>query len=207
MSRIHGHTTPEVREAIIKLEDRVRSTVDMGDLLDLAQLYFEPAHRDDQAAAICELVLALDPGNSRAQVGVAYAAIHNEMTEAALRQAVDLLEEACDDPNAAGVANMLLAEALEDLGELTAERKTRLLELSVAAEPGWVANRRRLARTYAQLGRCEEAKQEMSMALRNLVPEDAYLSPLEESFHTCFTGRTESSAELTRERDQLCRQR
>jgi hypothetical protein len=97
----------------------------------------------------------------------------------------------------------LLAEALDDLGGLSSADRVALLERSVEADPGWVTNRRWLAREYMLAGRLGDSLRQMDSALGNLLSDPDELSPLEESYHMCFTGKTESRIQLLAEREAL----
>jgi hypothetical protein len=199
----HGHATPLERAAVLAAEERAGRVGDVRSWLDLAQLYIEPEHREEEANTIFRYVLSSDSMNVHAVMGMAFLAIHSVMTEEFLREAVALLEGVLDLPGASGGIGLLLAEALDDLGGLSSADRVALLERSVQADPGWVTNRRWLAREYMLAGRLSDSLRQMDSALGNLLSDPDELSTLEESYHMCFTGKTESRIQLLADREAL----
>jgi len=162
--------------------------------LDLAQVLLEPAHREDEAFAIYESLLAENPNDADAAIGASYVHIHTFMAKANLRMAVDLLSRVLDQEAAAGRAEMLLAEVLGDLGELDSERNIALLQRSVARAPSWSRNHLLLAVAYRDAGMMPEARLHIGLAIQNRLAVGRPLTLVETSFEDCYTGRRASDS-------------
>jgi Tfp pilus assembly protein PilF len=191
-----GHPTKAQLARIAKLEAAVKRETSRHVLLEFAQLLLEPAHRDDEAFAIYESLLARDAMDADAAVGAAYVHIHTFMEEENLRLAVGLLHRVLDQDAAAARGEMLLAEALEDLGELSDIQRIQMLEASVERAPGWSRNHLLLALAYRDAGDIERARIQMAAAVANRFPSGAGLTLVEASFEECYTGRLGSASFL-----------
>lgn len=186
-----GHATPEELKKVARLEALLdRATSPLRDLIELAQLYLEPCHREADAISLLEQVLARDPNHAGGKFWLAYCYVRFRMDEASVRRAVRLLETIDENvPPYAGAARMLLAEALEDVGALTLEKDIQLLEESVALEPAWPRNRRHLALAYERVGRLGEAESQIREALARIGELDERLSSAQHHFEEAITGR------------------
>jgi tetratricopeptide (TPR) repeat protein len=200
---MYGHASDREREAIYEFEERASATGSVADLLKLAQVYVEPAHEEQLAIPLLEQILDREPSNAVAKLWLAYCGIHFLMDEASLRRAVRLLESIIDSRSQLdGAARMLLAEVLEDLGELTPTRKTELLEASVRLQPDWVFNRVRLGRAYRAQGRLAEGKEHFQVALSNLTTESSEWDLAARAFESSITGRLADRKQLEQEAKQ-----
>jgi thioredoxin-like negative regulator of GroEL len=162
----------------------------IDDILELAQLYIEPCHREGDAIALFEAVLERDPQNSVARLWISHCCLHYLMESKALRRAAALLASIIStDSDSAGAAYWLLAQVLDDLGELSVERRIELLEASVACEPAWVLNRQSLASAYEEAGDLPAAIAQIRQALANVGREDPSWRPARKNFERSITGR------------------
>ena len=188
---MNGHAGNEEIEVVRRLESRMElGSSSINDLLELAQLYIEPVHREAEAIAILEAVLKRDPDNSFAKFWLAYCCLHYLMDPAAIRKAKELLESVIQaDPQHAGAAYMLLAEVLEEEGNLPVDQKIEMLEKSVALEPDWVFNRQSLAWAYRQTGKFSKALEQIEKALSNVTQPDPSWSITRRNFEESITGR------------------
>jgi tetratricopeptide (TPR) repeat protein len=193
-----GHATPEEQEEINRQEAYLKEEdAPVEHLVELGVLYIEPYHRVADAIAVFERVLERVPRNIDARFWLAYCCVHYLMDDAALRKAVGLLEAIIQhEPAGSGHAYLLLAEALEDQGRLSADDKIRLLEASVKCEPEWVYNRQSLAWVYRDTGRFEEALIQIEKALDNIREPDSSWSPAVRRFEQMVTGRNSSPSRL-----------
>jgi tetratricopeptide (TPR) repeat protein len=189
---MNGHATDEDMKIVRQLESKLDlGSSPLDDLLELGQLYIEPCHREGEAMRIFEAVLARDPNNADAKFWLAYCCLHYLMDPAALRRAAILLESLIQtSPKLAGAAYMLLAEVLDEEGNLTVDRKIELLEKSVALEPGWVHNRESLAWAYMEAGRFADALEQINRALTNVVTPTPDWKITIRNFEESITGRT-----------------
>lgn len=187
-----GHASAEELELVRRLEstvDPVAGPVD--DLLELAQLYIEPCHREADAIRLLEAALRRDPDDARARFWLAYCCLHYLMDPDALRRAAALLGPVIEkDPQRAGAALMLLAEILEEQGALPLDRRIALLEASVRSEPEWVHNRQSLAWAYKEAGRLSDALAQIRAALTNIASPDPAWTVTRRNFEESITGRT-----------------
>lgn len=153
----YAHATPEEIEIIRDLEARTdAATSPLDQVVQLAQIYIEPAHRTERAVSLLETVLSRDPEHPAASYWWADCAIRFLMDEDSLQRATRLLEYALrSETPYAGAGYMLLAEALHDLETLSLPREIELYEESVLREPGWVNNRRYLALAYERPVGCQ----------------------------------------------------
>ena len=186
-----GHANEEEIQVVQQLESSIDfDTSPINDLLELGQLYIEPCHREGEAIAIFEAVLRRDPRNAHAKFWLAYCCLHYLMDPDSLRRAADLLESVIqEDPQHAGAAYMLLAEVLDEAGNLPLNRKLQLLEASVHREPGWVFNRQSLAWAYTEAGRYSDALAQLRIALANVTKADPSWSISTRNFEESITGR------------------
>jgi tetratricopeptide (TPR) repeat protein len=191
-----SHATQAELAELERLEAAVKSNDDRQLKLDLAQLLIEPAHRDDEAFKIYESILASDPWDAQAAVGAAYVHIHTFMAKENLLLAVSLLTQVLDRDGAAGRGEMLLAEALGDLGRLTDLERMQMLERSVERAPTWSKNHLLLALAYRDLGDRDRARIHITAAQANRLSSAAGLTLVEVSFEVCYTGRLGSAAFL-----------
>jgi hypothetical protein len=134
---MYVHASDKDREAMYGFEERASATGSVADLLKLAQVYIEPAHEEQLAISLLEQILAREPSNAPAKLWLAYCCIHYLLDQASLRRAVQLLEDVIDSQSGReAAAQVLLAEVLEDLGEIAPARKIELLEGSVRLTAG-----------------------------------------------------------------------
>ena len=186
-----GHESKEEAELIGRLEanlDLNQSPIE--DLLELGQLYIEPAHREDEAIRLFEAVLRRDPDNAAARFWLANIYLRYLMDQEALKRAVELLGPVLEDGSSyTGAAFMLLAEILEEPGDLPLERKIQLLEASAELEPEWVYNRQSLAWAYSEAGRFAEALAQLQRARANVIPPDPNWTLTRRNFEESVTGR------------------
>lgn len=202
-----GHGTPEVRALVVRLEQVIElEKSDVAEILELAQLYVEPCHREDRAIDLFEAVLKREPQNSIAKLWLAYCCIHYLMDAAALQRAHDVLKSILRDDPKNGAAYLLLAEVLQDLGDSSIQTRISLLESSVACEPTWVNNRHYLAWSYWKADRKPEAVQEMRQAVENVRSADPGWSITRENFEICITGRVCQQEYLESELDKMLRE-
>jgi len=189
---MNGHATDEDMKIVRQLESKIDlESSPLADLLELGQLYIEPCHREEEAMRIFEAVLARDPNNADAKFWLAYCCLHYLMVPAAIRRAAILLESVIQtNPERAGAAYLLLAEVLDEEGNLTVDRKIELLEKSVALEPTWVHNRESLAWAYMEAARFADALEQISKALTNVVTPNPEWSITTRNFEESITGRT-----------------
>jgi thioredoxin-like negative regulator of GroEL len=116
---------------------------------------------------------------------------HYMMDRAALVRAAALLESAsATGPRIAGAAYMVLKEVLEELGQLSLERKIALFESSVAYEPDWIQNRQHLAWAYVEAGRLEAGRAQLHRALSNATKPVRATTATERTFEELITGRS-----------------
>ncbi|MEK7528604.1 MAG: hypothetical protein AAB592_02475 [Patescibacteria group bacterium] len=140
----------------------------LNTLLELAQLYIEPCHRESDAIQLYETILKRDPQNSAAKFWLSYCCIWYLMDKDALKRAVALLENIiATDKNFSGAACILLAEAMGDLYNLPMEEKIKFLEASIQYEPNWVYNHLYLAWAYQAAKRYHDALNQTELALAN----------------------------------------
>ena len=202
-----GHTTPDVERRVTQLEQRIDpEKSDIADVLELAQLYVEPCHREDRAIALFDAVLRREPQNNTATVWLAYCCIHYLMDKAALRRAQDALTSILRADAQNGAAYLLLAEVLQDLGDPSIEKRISLLESSVACEPTWVNNRHYLAWGYWKAGRKAEGVAQMRQAIENIISADPGWSIQREYFEICITGRVSQPEYLKTELEKMVRE-
>lgn len=189
-----GHATPDELHAIETREATLdMATSPVGDLVELALLYLEPAHREADAIALLETVVARDPSHGQARVWLAWALLHFVMDGPSMTRAQELLTPLLDVEPYSGAAHMLLAEVRDEQGA-TVDARIRLLETSVAIEPDWVSNRHDLAWAYSEAGRHEEAATQLQAALHAIRPEDPRWTLVQRSFEESITGRTAAGA-------------
>ena len=192
---MNGHAESAERALIQELEaalDLDQSPID--DLLALGQLLIEPGHREAEAIPLFEAILARQPNDHRARYWIAYCLVHYLMDRAARQRAIALLKEITEagagerpEPAYAAAAYMLLAEAGAE--SLPVDERIRLLEASVAHEPGWVYNRQSLAWVYREAQRYEEALRELGRARDNVATVDPGWSAVRRNFEESITGR------------------
>ncbi|WP_433298173.1 tetratricopeptide repeat protein [Actinoplanes sp. CA-030573] len=192
MTDPYGHADAAALEAAARRE---------MSLLELAQLWIEPMHREDDAAELVETFLRVSPGNPRAVVLSAYLALHYWMDDEHLDAAADGLRDVLDRGAEVGAAAMLLDEILRQRGPDPADATVELLRRSVAAEPSWSLNHVRLARAYAARGDIAAARSEFDAAIANIL--DTVPDPVAESFHTLFTGCLNDRSRVVAERARL----
>jgi tetratricopeptide (TPR) repeat protein len=186
-----GHETAAEAALVKQMEAEIDpATSPTARVVELGQLYIEPCHREDRAIALFETVLGREPDNLAARYWLAYCLVHQRMDEASLRQSVEMLQGVVSASGSyAAAAGMLLAEALEELGELAQDEKIRLLEASVEREPGWVYNRQSLGWAYAEAGRLADARQQYDHALANVATPDPEWTSVKRHFEEAITGR------------------
>lgn len=187
-----GHATAEETARIRALEERAQSGVaSIEDLLDLGCLFIEPMHDSERAIACFETVLHLEPTCSLAKIWIAYCHLQYSMDNHSLGIGRQLLHEViASDPANRGAALMLSAEIGNASGEASKDEVIALLEASVAAEHGWVTNRIYLANRYASVGRPREADEQLTKALRHIIPEEPRWSSRRQLFEVFISGRT-----------------
>ena len=189
-----GHASIEEQREIESREARLdRASSPANEVLELALMYLEPAHREDEAIELLESIVAREPQHAEARLWLAYALLHFLMDRPALARANEVLATLRNDPVYAGAANMLLAEIGEEQHAELGER-IRFLEASVAAEPTWINNRHDLAMAYAEAGRVEEATAQLRVALENVRSEEAGWTRARRQYEESFTGRTAFAA-------------
>jgi tetratricopeptide (TPR) repeat protein len=195
-----GHETEIDAERLKLLEERMdpfKSPV--AELLGVVSLYLEPFHRYDSAAALLEKILAREPRNGFAEVLLAYCCINGFMDRASLNRAVGLTQSVIEhNDKYSGAALILLAEALDDLKEITLVGYANLLLDSIKLEPSWVFNHFDLAGCYRRQGQNAQALTELNLARNNiwLAPPD--MSPDVAFFESMITGRASDAAILER---------
>lgn len=191
-----GHATPdqmreiESREAILD-----PATGSIEDVVTLALLYAEPAHREDDAIALLETAVAREPGSADARIWLAYLLLHVRMDSAALTRAADVLEplRTSSSPRLSAAAHLLLAEIGDERGQVVGDR-IRLLEASIEQRPDWVSNRQDLAWAYSEVGRQADAAAQLRVALAAIIPADPAWSVGRREFEESITGRTGDGA-------------
>jgi tetratricopeptide (TPR) repeat protein len=184
-----GHATPD---QLADIEARIAAvnpaTSPAAELIDLALLLLEPAHREDVAINLLETLLGREPENGEARIWLAYALLHFRLDEAALRRAADLLTPLLNHPTHAAAAHLLLAEVRdEQVGDL--DERIALLERSVALAPDWVSNRQDLAWAYSEAGRQEDATAQLNQAIGAVRAADPSWSIQQREFEESITGR------------------
>jgi tetratricopeptide (TPR) repeat protein len=185
-----GHATPEQLSEIQARAALVNPATSPADeVIDLAVLFLEPAHREDAAISLLEALLGREPENAAARVWLAYALLHFRMDQAALDRATQLLIPLLDHPIYAGAAHLLLAEVRDEQGRDLAER-IGLLERSVALAPDWVSNRQDLAWAYSEAGRQEDAAAQLNQAITAVRAVDPSWGIQQREFEESITGRT-----------------
>ncbi len=97
---------------------------------------------------------------------------------------------------------MLLAEVLEDLGEIAPARKIELLEASVRLRPDWVFNRVRLGRAYRAQGRIAQGNEQFHVALKNVAMESSEWDLAARAAESSITGRLADRKQLEQEARQ-----
>jgi hypothetical protein len=198
-----GHADSSALLAAERLERALRADVDLQSLLDLAQLWIEPMHREEDAVALVAFVLQLFPDHPRAAVLSAYLALHYWMDDDSLRQAEGLLRRVLAQGHEVGAAAFLLDEILRRLGPDIADANIDLLRQSVAAEPSWSINHVRLARALAARGDTRGAIAELNTAIDNRIESHTPLGPLLNSYHEVFTGQLNLPDSWIEQRDRL----
>jgi hypothetical protein len=199
----HGHADRATQQVAGRLADTLRANLDVPVLLDLAQLWIEPMHREEDAATLVGYVLLVQPGQPRAAVFSAYLALHYWMDDEHLRAAAALLREVLAAGHEVGAAALLLDEILRQLGPDAADANIDLLRQSVAAEPTWSVNRVRLSRALAARGDTPGALAELDAAIATMIDPDTPMEPLVHSYHSIFTGRTDLRHRLIAQRATL----
>jgi tetratricopeptide (TPR) repeat protein len=192
MRNMAGHPNSCELKFVNRLEASINvESSPIQKLLELGQLYIEPCHRETDAISIFEVILRRDPNNSSAKFWLAYCCIHYLMDNKSLQRAVSLLNSVITyDHGFVGAAFMLLAEALNDVGNFPLNDKIRLLESSVSYEPNWVYNRYYLALAYKQNGYIYDAMSQLQRALQNvMVDKPQYLDINTRYFEESITGR------------------
>lgn len=190
-----GHETPEQRREIDERAAAVDPrTSPVEELVDLALLYLEPAHREDEAIDLLEAAVDRDPLHQAARIWLAHTLLHVRMDAVAVERAREVLTPLLTVPTAAGAANLLLAEIREEQGADLDER-IALLESSVAREPDWVSNRHDLAWAYSDAGRHADAAEQLERALRSVVPVDPAWDAARRSYEESITGRSADGTE------------
>jgi len=190
-----GHASPSESREIEAREKRLDPALSpIDDLLELALLYVEPAHREDEAIRLLEAVLQRDPFNGEARLWLAYILLHFRMDAPALARARDAVTPLLDTHPYGGAATLLLAEVRDEQGAGLAER-IHILERSVAQEPDWVSNRQDLSRAYSEAGRNEDALEQLRRALNSISSVDPTWTGAKRNFEESITGRTAFGAE------------
>ena len=186
-----GHADPATLAVAARLDEGV---------LDLAQLWIEPMHREDDAVELVEAALRVEPGRPRAVLLSAYLALHYWMDDDHLDAAAAALRDLLARGVETGAAAMLLDEINRgrDGGY-----DLDLLRRSVAAEPGWSLNHVRLSRAYAARGDRAAAAAELDTAIANILDPDERGDPVAHSFDALFTGRVNRRDRLVTERAEL----
>jgi tetratricopeptide (TPR) repeat protein len=169
-------------------------------VVELAQLWIEPMHREDDAADLLEVLLRISPGHPRAVLLSGYLALHYWTDSEHLDRAAAQLREVLAARAEIGAAALLLDEILR---RDNSTPDLDLLHRSVSAEPSWSLNHVRLARAYTAVGRPAAALAEWDIAIANILEPDTPLDPLTESFHTLFTGCLNTRSRLVAERAAL----
>lgn len=190
-----GHETAEQRREI---EQRA-ATVDVrtspvDEIVELALLLLEPAHREDDAIDLLEAAVGREPLHPTAGLWLAYALLHVRMDAPSLVRAGEVIAPLLAVPASSGGAHLLLAEIGEEQGRGVDER-IGLLEASVAREPDWVANRQDLAWAYSEAGRHDDAAAQLQHALTCVLPVDPAWGVARRSYEESITGRTAQGTE------------
>jgi tetratricopeptide (TPR) repeat protein len=187
----HGHATAD---DLRRLEE-LRWTIDRGrysedDYLEFALLHFEPLHQEDEAIRLLEVRLERQPANWKVRVWLAYLYQHHLMDRESLRAAQGLLAPLTEQSGAPRAAALILLSSIgRDLEELDLAGQAELLELAIREEPSWVTHRYYVAGCYEDLGRREEAKQQLDAALACVLTAPEVLSAAELEFESFITGR------------------
>lgn len=208
-----GHASPKELEVVERLEKMASAgSISVEEIVELATLYLEPCHRSDNAIELLERLLQRDSDNPCAIVWLAYCYLYYRMDRQSLLRGRDLLRRASASRSSwLGAFCLVLADTLDALGDSSLEERTRLLEDSVSAAPGWVYNRHRLARAYIAAGRRQEAAEQIRIAVGNVLSDDLTWGSAQRMFETCVSGRIadgvreELQAELEDIEMQECR--
>lgn len=185
-----GHASPDqLADINVRAAALDPATSPPTDLIDLALLYLEPAHREDDAIELLEITLSREPNNGDATIWLAYALVHVRLDQAAMNRATDLLTPLLDDRTHAAAAHLLLAEVRDEQGADVAER-IALLERSVALAPDWVNNRQDLAWAYSEADRQADAAAQLNQAITAIRAADPSWTIQQREFEESITGRT-----------------
>lgn len=185
-----GHATSSELQEIQRLEANLDLSLNsVDDLMQLALLYMEPAHREEEAIQLLEAVISRDPLIGEARIWLAYVLLHYKMDSVSLSRAIEVLTPLLEDPTFDGPASMMVAEVLEEQGADLGDR-IQFLEMSVAKEPSWVNNRQDLAWAYSASGRSEDARRQLELALGSVRRANPAWGVHRRNFEESITGRT-----------------
>ncbi len=174
-----------------KLVSDLVSRVDIRSLLAIALLESPVGREEDLAITCTELVLKLDPGNSRAAILSGYQALNYWLDDTHVNQSIRLLERLLEEgKKEIGAAAILL----DRLREWRSKRNSYVVDIelmrrSIESEPGWATNHFLLGIALLKQGAGPAAEIEFDTALGNLIDQAEDLSPEQEAFEICFTGR------------------
>jgi tetratricopeptide (TPR) repeat protein len=188
---MRGHATAAEEAMVRALESRLDpATSSPASLLELALLYQEPCHEEDEAIELLEAILERDSNYSLAKIWLAYLHRHYSLDPASFKKARQLLQSVPDSDRALrAAALLLLAEIGQGLEDLSAPELISLLQASVALAPTWVANRNLLGWYLAEIGERDEAAAQIRAALGNIIPLDPAWPLAEREFEVSITGR------------------
>jgi tetratricopeptide (TPR) repeat protein len=188
-----GHETEADRFRKFQLEAAItKGAATPRDTLELALLYIEPLHLEDQAAKILQQLFKDPEYGSMAAIWYSYVALQALMTHESLNKAAHVLRPLrhTNDDRIQAAAAFLLAQIEAELTDWNAESVLQLLESSVARAPTWVFNRQLLALLLRRRMRFEEAANHLKAALQNILPEQFRPHDvIESSFEESITGR------------------
>jgi tetratricopeptide (TPR) repeat protein len=164
-----GHATEAERRRARHLQTLVSDgECSEHDLLELALLYFEPFHQEEQAIQLLEDCLERGGAGWRTRLWLAYLYLHHRMDAISLRQAQTVLSPLIDQEGEAGAgALQLLSQIGRELGDLDTPGEAAMLQESVKRKADWVLNRYLLAACYRQMGRREDALHQLDAAAEN----------------------------------------
>jgi len=203
----HSMTCSDNSEAsalrhVEQLRLAVRGILEVGPILEMAQLSIEPFHREDQALTLAQFACILEPDQPRGLLLQAYLGAHYLITDEAASAAQAILRDLINRQCEVGAAAVLLDELLRRRNpESRYDANIELLYLSLDAEPDWSINHLRLGRALLARGESEDARAHIDHAIVNLI--DPLPDPVAESFEDCFTGRRASRERLILERSRI----
>lgn len=177
---------PSLKEEIEELNRRLESSPDdVGTLVHLGALMFEPCHQPKKAQEYLKRALAEDPKNADAWFWLAKCLFHDYVD---LEGARDALERALESEPKRADCLGLLSSVLMDIG-VDVQEYIQYLQQAVRSAPDWPILRQQYAQALMKLGRLNEAEQQVQqgLALTNSPPAPA--GERDEYYETAVTGR------------------